>query len=1319
MGNTGLACWDLFTAIFPPAAMAYGAVGLAGAMADKSSDYWWSSELELFADELYASATWETTGVKRVGDSIDLSQWKLKTVTFNGNEIVIDDYLAQKREHIREMEAAMQVPFSRRNFPTGHTAFDPFLGWFGADNLLRENLSRTDNVLLILDEELKNPHVGGKLETELRQKWNIRWEKVKVAFLERLVDQLQRRHGTEALGTHRLAEILLELHAVTGELKITDQVFASLEKEAGFVELSGWLSWFKDVAIYGKRSVLEQAANETAFAKATRVSLDSLEVYTDIREARARAEEAFVPDGKSAEDLGLRIMTTPFLLSGAPSRDKAAAPQWAGLPAAKGEKVAAELAAIKREFSPGGQLDPGAGSFDQRILRGMIYHDVFKEMWKTVQRESSVIQGSVTNLSFAMWWELSKQRQFGDDEELHAEADAGLDAITGANEIDGLGNADIPLDRFRHHDAERDRLMLEFLEHYLTGDDRLAGLVDRAEALAQQISERCDLADAEIGTVRTGAETLTAHADGLIRSLTAMEDRFDRVGAALDVVSRHHADAETAATAVAEAATEAERLSLEICNRLKQAKSSSSPEIRRQIITEMEDLHERLAVVVAAGDDGFRAVEEAARNARTAFADVESVIEEIALIDEAARSTDDGSELGDRLETASESLAEIPPLVDDLRDVRREALDTMSAVIGALERFTENEDTIAIGARVEAVVDRVVELTERAEGADEMPSCHETMNRDFDEVALDLGDARADMAAANRELANAVAAADALADRVDLARRDTEGAEVLAELSASYLERLRTAEDGARLCLDLAHDLFSREIVPDVVGRALEEAQRILSSSGLQSSMQGGSPAPSADLAFAVESQTPGAGEPFPESGMVVLRLYGPSSEITVPWVAGLEAAEARSAIEGAGLVATFVAGEAAATPEDAFTVEAQSPTAGTRVERGETVTVTVRGAFDVAAATAGIDCSAWAGTVPVWDHASDAAKCECPPQSSWSAQDGRCVAAAVAASAPAQPQHDPCAERDIAFWQLMIARRFDEARNVLLQSQDCDFYPRGVAALQNELNSICQGISSQILQACVQGNLAGAQGLIQEAARNRCRVSPEAYECLERAQRIQRQQQTQQQWNQIFGMVNQIAQDIQNQNSGSRGSGSGSNIYMPPPTTNTNTGPSVSDIEPGWMHIGSSPGGGASTGGTTGGGTSGGGGGTTGGGTSGGGGGASHEECEKRFCSMCGGNSIDLIGVSFNDQCNECREVNKANIRACMEGRQTGPAVATTAVYRVICHRNEDSDPAPGGCYFYSCAGPDEVKGPYDVVVYTTRTWDDCYKRSTMYTGR
>ncbi len=410
MGNVGLACLDLVAAVFPPTAVVSGAYGLGQAMSRKSIGYYWSAELDLFTDELYESATWEQTGTKRLGDSIDLSRWKLKTVTYNGKQIVIDDYLALKRTQISEMQAAMLVPFKDRNFPYQHVGFDLFMGWYGADKILRKNLARSDNTLLVIDEARKNQHVGWKQDLDLYHQWTLRWERVKVAYLERVIDRLQRRSSTEALGSHRLAEVLLELHAVTGDLKISWQVFAALEKEAGFNELSGWMTWFKDVAIAGKRAVLEQAMNETAIGKATRVSLDYLEVYTDIREARKSTEAAFVFDGEPAEESGLRIMTTPWLLAGNPNRDKTGYARWANLPVTKAEKIVNELAAIKGAFVPGGRLDMAEGSFDQRILRAMIYHDVFREMWKTVRSKSSVIQSSVTNLDFRLWWELANNR---------------------------------------------------------------------------------------------------------------------------------------------------------------------------------------------------------------------------------------------------------------------------------------------------------------------------------------------------------------------------------------------------------------------------------------------------------------------------------------------------------------------------------------------------------------------------------------------------------------------------------------------------------------------------------------------------------------------------------------------------------------------------------------------------------------------------------------------------------------------------------------------------------------------------------------------
>jgi hypothetical protein len=187
--------------------------------------------------------------------------------------------------------------------------------------------------------------------------------------------------------------------------------------------------------------------------------------------------------------------------------------------------------------------------------------------------------------------------------------------------------------------------------------------------------------------------------------------------------------------------------------------------------------------------------------------------------------------------------------------------------------------------------------------------------------------------------------------------------------------------------------------------------------------------------------------------------------------------------------------------------------------------------------------------------------------------------------------------------------------------------------------------------------------------------------------------------------MVNQIAQDIQQNNNGGRSSGSGTTFYEPPPTNNR--GPSLSDIDIGGVPTANIPppgGGGASGGGTT---------------TDppgGGGGGRSEQDCERQYCPMCF-DDIDLLGVSVDSQCNECRRVNGANIRACMESGGGGPVVATTAVYRLVCERSRpDSPRPPERCGWYSCLDPDQVKGPNDVVVGTYHSWDQCYEQSSLW---
>jgi len=51
--------------------------------------------------------------------------------------------------------------------------------------------------------------------------------------------------------------------------------------------------------------------------------------------------------------------------------------------------------------------------------------------------------------------------------------------------------------------------------------------------------------------------------------------------------------------------------------------------------------------------------------------------------------------------------------------------------------------------------------------------------------------------------------------------------------------------------------------------------------------------------------------------------------------------------------------------------------------------------------------------------------------------------------------------------------------------------------------------------------------------------------------------------------------------------------------------------------------------------------------------GGMSQADCEKKFCPVCVGpsNTIDLIGVSMNRQCTDCREKYRKKIQDCVKG--------------------------------------------------------------------
>jgi hypothetical protein len=295
----------------------------------------------------------------------------------------------------------------------------------------------------------------------------------------------------------------------------------------------------------------------------------------------------------------------------------------------------------------------------------------------------------------------------------------------------------------------------------------------------------------------------------------------------------------------------------------------------------------------------------------------------------------------------------------------------------------------------------------------------------------------------------------------------------------------------------------------------------------------------------------------------------------------------------------------------------------------------------------------------------------------------------------------DPCQELAQTFWSLMNERRFGEAGQVLSRSRQCDFYQRGAFALQNEFNAECQRLDLQIRQACLQGNLALAQNLLQQARQRNCRVSAEATSCIQRRYDTERNQRDQQQLNQIMGVMTDIIRmQQQNQRPPTNSTNAPNRPPTLPPTGNRPNDPlnSAGYTMSGDIRV-TPPGGGNSTG-------PGGGNGSAGGSASSSSGGRSREDCERQYCPMCF-NDVDLLSFSVDPQCNQCRKVRAANISACMAGRSGGAVQALTGTYRLVCHKLSANS---SGCYYFSCLGPQDVKKPNDVVVrgdYTS--WDKC----------
>ncbi|MBN2337433.1 MAG: PASTA domain-containing protein, partial [Acidobacteria bacterium] len=1274
-GNMTLAALDLFSTVLPPAAMAQTVFGFGEALGRRALHFYWSARLEAFADELYAGATWELAGSHQAGQAARIEDWKLVSVSHREKRIVLDDYIREKEGQIAEMRAALRVPYKERRFPYEHAGADPFLGWTGEDDMLRENLARADNVLLLYEEWRKNPLAGWKLQDDVHQRWTLRWEMVKVAWLKKLIRQLEGRRANRGAGFARLTELLLELDAVTERLKVREHVREALEQEIGSSEVLRALRWWRDRNERERREGLELPDLEDAYEKGARIAARYLDVYDTVLAARTDAEERFTGEGYPAEDHGLRLLSTPFLLACRADADEGAYAAQRSLPEAIRTVTHDELLQIKALLAGGG-LESADASVDQRTLHGMTYHEVFRELWRKVELATARLQGDVTNLDPRLLRELALDAAFGNDERVRAAAGDALDRAAGTEELEGIGARDLPMERFRAHEAERRRLLGDFIRHYVQSG-RLAGLRRRAEEIAAELARRRAAAAADLEA--TGARQLEARAEDLAATLDALSPRLEEIPALVAAIAAAHEEARQAATALGAGVPRIETMAEEICRGLAAARGEADPARRSERLAAMRTRSTELDAEEGRARTQGRSVAEAAEEAQTAWASLEAIEEELRRLEETAA--------GDKSEEApgqSEG-AETAPLLAELDGIVPEAEEAAADAVAAAGRLPKGEETAGLSAQIEAARDGIKKVAAQAHAAQQkMAAALAEAQAEFRAAAAALQAARQRLAEARRQL-------EARRAEIEQAYGDAESADLMAGLAGNALERIATACAGAGLCTDLAGQLMNHGTVPDLAGRTLAEAQALLKGAGLNAAPRAGRAASAPELEYTVAAQEPAAGSALPENRTVTLEVYGPAAVAAVPAVIGRPAAEARTAIEQAGFTPTLAAGDPAPDPEAQFRVQAQDPPAGSRAQPGDPVVLHIYGAFDPAAATAGVDCSVWPGTVPVWHDAG--ARCECPGGSTW--ESGRCTAAPLLASAPGAsvPEAsapDRCEELSSAFWGAMTDRRLDEARDTLSRSRDCEFYNRGAAAVQSELDLACRRLDLQIRQACIARDLPAAQGLVAEAQARQCTISPEALAAIRNVEQANRQQQ----WGQLFGAMNDIIRIQQEQRNASR---SGSvpaprapvvqNPTIPPIQVPRNTTPAVREPAPG----AATP--------------------TTGGAT-----GRSRSECERQYCPMCF-NDVDLLSVSVDPQCNQCRKVRATNIEACMAGGAGGTGAALTGTYRLVCHRPES--PLPGqanGCSSYSCLGPRDVKRAQDTVVGQYNSWDACKATSDNY---
>ncbi len=378
-----LAGWDCVTTVLPPLGLPQAIGGITLQMLTGSEDFYWSSQMTGFKDDLFMTAQFKISQVDS-HEGIKAGTWHLVSVRYidakrekgrkkSTDELEQDDLI--KRENLRQW---VEDSWHLRDvlFKTVYSA-DPVL------NAIRQMMKHPDisekarkNLIIVQssDKELESNFLPGLLQREtILKDW----------FVANLIVELENRMAAEyAIISGNYEELFANLIAISEKLEIKEE----LKKEMKDERKSSVLTWLWD---RGQDILVGGGSVSDEMTELATIMLRYIDIYEAVLAARDTAEKDASLVGVS--NGGLRLLTGVKMLDIKPDTDLKTAKTWALEPNKAKIWASEALLKIKMKFIKNAKLE---GSYDQKILKETQQHEVWRRAWTFVYKNREKLKST-------------------------------------------------------------------------------------------------------------------------------------------------------------------------------------------------------------------------------------------------------------------------------------------------------------------------------------------------------------------------------------------------------------------------------------------------------------------------------------------------------------------------------------------------------------------------------------------------------------------------------------------------------------------------------------------------------------------------------------------------------------------------------------------------------------------------------------------------------------------------------------------------------------------------------------------------------------